>query len=465
MDASPNRSPPPGAPGNAVLYEPRPLPRELSAINQELRALRPRLEGIDASRGQPPPEVHDLSDGKLLSVGNEEIKRHPIGHGTRVVDLRNYTGPDLIAGLSTARVFFGNILGEPAERTLVWNHSSLELLAHMLRYFDIKGPAGDGAGWRSDQNGQQAIMVSVPAYDRHIRLLEANGYAVIGVKSRPNGPDLNAMEALAVENPRIRGAILTPRFSNPEGWTMQPDEYLRLASLRARAENFVVVCDDAYCVHHLDGPVPQLPDLITASEEAGNRSRIWRISSTSKITYSGGGVAWTCASKGAVENLGKFLLENTIRPGHVNQLQETRFLSNVPGGLTGHMNRCAAILAPRFEAMTDALKEHEIPVNAAIGGGFSCGRPIGGYFIPVKVKPGTAQRVVELMKELVGVTITDPSGCYPKGFESKDDFLRMCPSRLSPDQSRLVGTALALCVEYAATEKVLANEGRVGSTS
>ncbi len=144
--------------------------------------------------------------------------------------------------------------------------------------------------------------------------------------------------------------------------------------------------------------------------------------------------------------------EVNITPNKIEQLREVRFLSQVEGGLAGHMNRCAEILKPRFDAMYKVLMEHQTWAEKNMPGSFSAVEVKGGYFIPVWVTPGTACRIVQLLKEKLGVTITDPAPSYPKGYKSPDNFLRLCPTRMSVEQAGLVAQAIVLCAKYAALE-------------
>lgn len=422
-----------------------------SKIDEAFSTLRTQVNGIDASRGQPPEALHDLSTGKLTTVGPSDCK---INVGTRVVDLRNYTGADLIAGLPEARSFFGGLMGHTQERTLVWNQSSLELMATLLRHFDLHGGATSAdSGWLARFGLERKIMVSVPAYDRHIRLLEANGFTVIGVPSLGDRPDLDAMEAISKADPSVVGVILNPRYNNPECWTMSAADYLRLATLQSPNRDFVVISDDAYFAHALRGEPPSLPDLVQACVDAGHPERAWIFGSTSKVTFSGAGVAWCVSSEGAIRRFGSYLWENTIRPDHINQLRELRFLAAAEGGFAGHMRRCAALLLPSFQAMEDELAVGAERMNKAFPGSFLSDRVSGGYFIPLRLAPGTAQRVVDLMKERLGITITSSTGLYPKGYDSPNNFLRLCPSRLSVEQARLVAQSIVLCSEWALAER------------
>ena len=70
------------------------------------------------------------------------------------------------------------------------------------------------------------------------------------------------------------------------------------------------------------------------------------------------------------------------------------------------MKQHAAILAPKFHAVLDALDQEIAPLGIA-----DYKRPVGGYFISVDTMPGCAKRTLALCKE-AGVTMTGAWLCH-----------------------------------------------------
>ena len=82
----------------------------------------------------------------------------------------------------------------------------------------------------------------------------------------------------------------------------------------------------------------------------------------------------------------------TISYDKMNQLRHVRFFGNIDG-VKEHMKKHAAILAPRFRAVLDALDREIAPLG--IG---EWNKPNGGYFISFNTMNGCAKRVVEAKK-------------------------------------------------------------------
>lgn len=95
----------------------------------------------------------------------------------------------------------------------------------------------------------------------------------------------------------------------------------------------------------------------------------------------------------------------TISYDKVNQLRHVRFLQDKAHVLE-LMQRHAAILRPKFEAVLAALRGIA-PLGIA-----SWTEPKGGYFVSCDAMPGTAKRTLALCAE-AGVTMTPAGATYP----------------------------------------------------
>ena len=87
------------------------------------------------------------------------------------------------------------------------------------------------------------------------------------------------------------------------------------------------------------------------------------------------------------------------------------------------MQRHAAILRPKFEAVLAALRGIA-PLNIA-----SWTEPKGGYFVSCDAMPGTAKRTLALCAE-AGVTMTPAGATYPGGIS-----LEAAPRLSAPDSA------------------------------
>ena len=138
----------------------------------------------------------------------------------------------------------------------------------------------------------------------------------------------------------------------------------------------------------------------------------------------------------------------TIGHDKLNQLRHVRFFGDIEG-MKKHMSKQAAILRPKFEAVTDIL-EKEL-------GGLGIGewtKPLGGYFISFDALPGCAKAIVAKCKE-AGVVMTGAGATFPYGKDPKDSNIRIAPSFPTPEEMAQAADLFALCVKLVSVDKLL----------
>jgi DNA-binding transcriptional MocR family regulator len=418
----------------------------IADLNQEdFRALRDKVHGdyeafrarglkLDMTRGKPSPEQLDLSNGLLAFPGNRD-------HSTEAgVDARNYGG---LQGLPEARALFAPMLGAPAERIAVGDNSSLAIMHDCLVWALLKGVPGSPAPWA--QGPAPTFLCPVPGYDRHFALCEEFGIRMIPVPMTGQGPDMDAVEAL-VADPTVKGMWCVPKYSNPSGEVYSDEVVRRLAAMKAGAPDFRLFWDNAYAVHHLTERRRAIADILDLCEKAGHADRAFVFASTSKVTLAGGGLAFFASSPA---NLRWYLArasKRTIGPDKLNQLRHVRFLKD-EAGLLRHMDAHRALLAPKFEAVINALETRLAGTGAA-----EWTRPEGGYFISLDATAGTARRIVALARE-AGLALTPAGATWPHGRDPDDRNLRLAPTYPPLADVRVASEGIAICILLAALEK------------
>lgn len=413
-------------------------------LNEELNVQKARYDAFmaqglsyDMTRGKPCTEQLDLSNDILDPSLVADVKT------AGGLDCRNY---GVLTGIPEARALMGSVLGVPADQVIVGGNSSLNMMHDLLAFFMLHGTSAAGKPWCKEDKVK--FICPVPGYDRHFGVTESLGFELITVDLLPDGPDMDRVEELVKNDASIKGMWSVPKYSNPTGYVYSDEKIRRLASMPTAADDFRIMWDDAYTIHFLgDAPVDQL-NLIEACKDAGNPDRGIMISSTSKITFPGAGIAAIASSPENIAYITKLMSSQTIGSDKMNQLRHVRFFKD-RDGLLAHMRKHADILRPKFQAVLEVFDREMTGLEI-----LSWTKPEGGYFISIDVPEGCASKVVAMAKAC-GVAFTPAGATYPHGKDPLDRNIRIAPS--FPPLSQ-IGTAievLCICIKICALEKLL----------
>lgn len=411
------------------------LEKGLLARYEEYKSRKLKL---DMSRGKPCTEQLDLSVGMLDILKTDEALRASDG-----TDLRNYGGLD---GIPEAKELFSQMLGVQSDEIIIGGNSSLNMMHDTISRAMLHGVADSECPW--GKLPAVKFICPSPGYDRHFAICELFGIEMIVVDMLPDGPDMNRVEELVREDGAIKGIWCVPKYSNPDGITYSDDVVDRLAGMQTKSGDFRIFWDDAYTVHHLTDKPDRLKSILDACKAAGHPDRAFVFSSTSKITFPGAGVAMMAASVRNVSAIRKQLSVQTIGPDKINQMRHVRFFGGMDG-IRAHMEKHAAIIKPKFEAVLAILE-------AELGGKeiATWNKPNGGYFISLNTPDGCAQAVVKLAAE-AGVTLTSAGATYPYGNDPRDRNIRIAPTLPPLEELKTAIEVLALCVQLASVRKRL----------
>ena len=293
------------------------------------------------------------------------------------------------------------------------------------------------------------FLCPVPGYDRHFAITEQFGIEMINIPMHEDGPDMDLVEKYVESDSSVKGIWCVPKYSNPEGVCYSDEVVRRFAALKPAAEDFRIYWDNAYAMHHLypDQPVKIL-DIIEECEKAGHPDMVFEFCSTSKVTFSGSGVAAVATSEKNREWFKKTMTIQTIGYDKINQLRHVKYFGDIEG-MKAHMVKMADSLRPKFEAVHEVL-EAEL-------GGLEIGKwtdPKGGYFISFYTLPGCAKKVAAMCKD-AGVTLTGAGATYPYKKDPEDSNIRIAPSFPTVDEMKLAAKLFALCVKRVSVEKLL----------
>ncbi|WP_283170624.1 aminotransferase class I/II-fold pyridoxal phosphate-dependent enzyme [Curtanaerobium respiraculi] len=388
---------------------------------------------LNMARGKPSSAQLDLSRPMLdVLAGDSDLSAVD---GT---DCRNY---GVGTGLPEARELMACMLDDDPEHVIVGGESSLNMMYDAIARLWCFGTHGSTPWGKLDT---VRWICPIPGYDRHFGITELFGIQMANVPLNEDGPDMDAVEALAAD-PAVKGIWCVPTYSNPTGCTYSDEVVDRLASMRA-ADDFRIFWDNAYCVHHLY-PAPRqdhVKDIARACVAAGNPDRAFKFASTSKITFPGAGISALASSETNIAEAARMMNVQIIGHDKLNQLRHVRFLKDAEG-IAAHMAKHAELIRPKFELVERTFGEQ------LQGLGCRWTTPRGGYFITFTGPEGTAKRIVELAKE-AGVTLTAAGAPFPYHSDPDDSVIRIAPTLPSLEDLGQALQIFCLCVKLACGE-------------
>ena len=408
---------------------------EYAALQAEFEGAKALHLALNMARGKPGREQLDMVT-PIFGLLTEPEQFMSDG-----VETRNYGE---VAGIPAARRLFADILGCQPEQVFVGGNASLQLMYDAISKAFTHGMLHSQKPW--SKLDKVKWLCPVPGYDRHFKVTESFGVEMISVPMTADGPDMDMVEEL-IRDPAVKGMWNVPKYSNPEGVVYTEETVRRLAAMKPAAPDFMLMWDNAYCIHEFDCDFVPFPDIIGLCAQYGNADMVYEFASTSKVTFPGAGVAVMASSAANIDYFSKLINIQTIGFDKINQLRHVRFLKDKAHTLE-LMKQHAAILAPKFHAVLDALDREIAPLEIA-----QYKRPVGGYFISLDAMPGTAKRVVQLCRE-AGVTLTGAGATFPYGVDPADSNIRIAPSLPPVEELQQAIAVLCNSLKLAALEKM-----------
>lgn len=414
------------------------LLQEKAELEAAYKKYQQRGLKLDMSRGKPSQEQLDLSMGMMDVLGSDSDLKCDDG-----TDCRNY---GVLDGIQEAKVLLGDMIECHPDNIIIYGNSSLNVMYDTISRSMTHGVMGNTPWCKLDK---VKFLCPVPGYDRHFAITEYFGIEMINVPMLPTGPDMDMVEELVASDDAVKGIWCVPKYSNPQGITYSDETVRRFARLKPAAKDFRIYWDNAYGVHHLyDIDQDNLVEILAECKRAGNPDMVYKFCSTSKITFSGSGIAALAASQNNLEEIREQLRIATIGHDKVNQLRHVRFFRDIHG-MTEHMRKHAEILRPKFELVLDSL-DREL-AGRGIGNWI---RPKGGYFICFEALPGCAKEIVSKAKK-AGMVMTPAGAPFPYGRDPQDSVIRIAPSYPSLEDLRLATEIFVICVKLVSIDKLL----------
>jgi len=412
------------------------LAAEYDAVSKKFAGLKEKKLKLDMSRGKPGKEQLDLVSDMLTVLSKPE---DCVADG---LDVRNYGE---LTGLPCAKRLFAEILGCRPEECFIGGNASLTLMYDTIAKAYTHGLLHSEKPW--SKLDVVKFLCPSPGYDRHFKVTQSFGAELITIPMTAEGPDMDAVEE-AVKDPAVKGIWCVPKYSNPDGIIYSTETISRIAHLKPAAPDFIVMWDNAYCIHEFEGEYVPFPDMLSICREAGNPDMVFEYASTSKVTFPGAGISVMAASTDNLKYMTGLIGIQTISADKVNQLRHVRYLQDKAHTLE-LMKRHAQVLGPKFRTVLDALDREIAPLGIA-----SWKRPKGGYFVSLDTADGLAKRTLALCRE-AGVVMTDAGATYPYGADPRDRNIRIAPSLPPVAELEAAIEVFCVCLRLAALEQLL----------
>ena len=408
---------------------------EYAKVSREYEDLKAKGLKLNMARGKPGKAQLDLVSDIF------SLMQKPEDYVSDGIDVRNYGE---LSGLPAAKRLFAEILDCKSEQVFVGGNASLQLMYDTISKAYTHGLLHSERPWCKEPVVK--FLCPAPGYDRHFKVTESFGFELITIPMTDEGPDMDAVEK-AIQDPAVKGMWNVPKYSNPDGIIYSAETIRRIASMKPAAPDFLLMWDNAYCIHEFEGDYVEFPDILAECAKYGNADMVFEFASTSKVTLPGAGISCFACSEANMAYMEKLLTVQVISFDKVNQQRHVLYLKDKAHTLE-LMRKHAAIMGPKFRCVVDALDREIAPLEIA-----SWRRPKGGYFVSLYAMPGTAKRTLALCKE-AGVTMTGAGATYPYGKDPQDSNIRIAPSLPPVEELEQAIAVLCVCLKMAALEKL-----------
>ena len=408
---------------------------EYAKVTKEYEDLKARGLKLNMARGKPGKAQLDLVSDIF------SLMQKPEDYVSDGIDVRNYGE---LSGLPAAKRLFAEILGCKPEQVFVGGNASLQLMYDTISKAYTHGLLHSERPWCREPVVK--FLCPSPGYDRHFKVTESFGFELVTIPMTDEGPDMDAVEE-AIKDPAVKGMWNVPKYSNPDGIIYSAETIRRIASMKPAAPDFLLMWDNAYCIHEFEGDYVEFPDILAECAKYGNADMVFEFASTSKVTLPGAGISCFACSEANMAYMEKLLTVQVISFDKVNQQRHVLYLKDKANTLE-LMKKHAAIMGPKFRCVVEALDREIAPLEIA-----SWRRPKGGYFVSLNAMPGTAKRTLALCKE-AGVTMTGAGATFPYGKDPQDSNIRIAPSLPPVEELEQAIAVLCVCLKMAALEKL-----------
>lgn len=408
---------------------------EYDKVLAEYQSLKQKNLSLNMARGKPGKAQLDLVSDIMT------VLTDPNDCMDEGVNARNYGE---LSGIPSAKKLFADILGCKPSQIFVGGSASLQLMYDTISKAYTHGLLHSAKPWCKEEKIKW--ICPAPGYDRHFKVTESFGFELLTVPMTENGPDMDMVEQL-IKDPSVKGMWNVPKYSNPDGIIYSDETIERIAKMKPAAPDFLLMWDNAYCIHEFDGDFVPFKDILSLCEKYGNADMVFEFASTSKVTLPGAGVGCFACSEANMAYMLKLIGIQIISFDKMNQLRHVKYLKDKAHTLE-LMKKHAKIMKPKFDMVVSTLEREIAPLGIA-----TWHKPKGGYFVSLNTTNGLAKRTLALCKE-AGVVMTGAGATFPYGIDPNDSNIRIAPSLPPVEELEQAMAVFCTCLKLAALEQL-----------
>ncbi|HXH84884.1 MAG TPA: PLP-dependent aminotransferase family protein [Candidatus Tectomicrobia bacterium] len=275
-----------------------------------------------------------------------------------------------------------------------------------------------------------AVIVEAPTFSGSLNTIRRHGPEIVTVPVDDDGIVTDAvrarLEALRDAGKRCKLIYTIVNFQNPAGPSLSRRRRHELVALASEFDTLVLE-DDAYGELRFEGQT--LPPLYALDGEG----RVIRAGTLSKILGAGVRLGWLCAPREMIPAFQGFLFGGGVNP----------FMSRVAtyylrDHMVEHVHRLIDVYRAKRDAMLRGLDE------VLAGSGAVISRPEGGFFVWMKLPPGTDQARLADLAAQARVQYTPGPAFFADG--GGEGYIRLAFSYEPPEKchegARLIARAI-----------------------
>lgn len=255
------------------------------------------------------------------------------------------------------------------------------------------------------------IIAESPSYMGSLGNFIGVGAEIHAVAMDESGMNINELkqkiDTLEKQGKSVKLVYTISSFHNPTGVVMSSERKKELLQLAAE-KGFLILDDDAYGELYYDHPPSETLSGLS------NGYGVITVGTFSKIVATGLRIGWVHARPDFIAMLGRMRFD--MGQNQMALRMMGHFLNS--GYLETHSTEMRNLYKTKMTVIADAMEHF-------LGEYVSFKRPLGGFYLWVKLAEGLSTKEVWRTATQEGVTVNPGYSFFPGKSDSKEDFLRI----------------------------------------